>query len=62
MKYKTIWGKFPIRPDPPSNLDNSDFFEVQNYLKLLTPLLGSNSDIFEFENILMAEDPPGMTS
>ena len=29
----------------------------QNYFKNVDPPLGSISDIFEFENILMAEDP-----
>ena len=29
---------------------------------MLTPPLGSILDIFEFENILMAEDPLGQTS
>ena len=29
---------------------------------MLTPPLGSISDFFEFENILRAEDPPGLTS
>ena len=29
-----------------------------SYLKMLTPPLGSISDIIEFENILMTEDPP----
>ena len=28
---------------------------------MLTPPLGSNSDFFEFENILTAEDPLGQT-
>ena len=50
-----------IRPDPPIPSDNSDFFEFQTYLKMLTSPLGLDSDIFDFENILMAEDPHGLT-
>ena len=39
-------------------LGNLDNFKFQNYLKNTDPPLGSNSDILEFENILMVEDPP----
>ena len=36
----------------------SDISEFQTYLKNAHPHLGSISEILEFENILMAEDPP----
>ena len=36
----------------------SDISEFQTYLKNSHPHIGSISEIFEFENILMAEDPP----
>ena len=45
-----------VNPDPPP-LDKSDFFEF------LTPSpLGSISDIFEVDNVLMVVDPLGQTS
>ena len=39
-----------------------ELFGISEYLKNAEPPLGSNSDIFEFENILTAEDPLGQTS
>ena len=46
--FENIWGKFPIQI-------------FLNFRKMLTPPLRSNSDIFEFENILTTEDPLGQT-
>ena len=38
------------------------FLNLRLIWKILTPPIGSIWDIFEFENILMAEEPPGLTS
>ena len=58
VKYEKIWEKFPIRPDPPSHPENSKVFVKCRP----PPPLGSYSGIFEFENIIVAEDPLGQTS
>ena len=52
-KNGKIWEKFPIRLDPPSPSDISDFFEFQTFLKIADPPLGSNSDIFDFQTFLI---------
>ena len=45
-----------------NRLDNSDFFS-RRFLKMsATPPLGSNSEIFDFQNILVAACPLGQTS
>ena len=60
IKNGKIADFFPNRLDPPPLLDISDFFfEFLTYLK---NALGSNSDIFEFENLLVAADSFGQTS
>ena len=50
-KNGKIWGNFPIRLDPPPS-DNSELLYAD-------PPLGTNSDIFEIENNLIAADSLG---
>ena len=49
-------------PPPPPTQVIQKLLNFRIICKMLTPPLGSNSDSFEFENILTAEDPLGQTS
>ena len=59
--YAKIWEKIPIRPDPPCSRWFRVFLIQHVFEKFWSPPLGSNLDIFEFENILVAAHPLGQT-